>query len=114
MIVTYASLSSSVGGAAIHSYSLNDKLMHFTGYAILSILLASMLGVSSPGKWTFWKIVLLSSLYGLLMEILQMICNTGRLFEYFDIVANIFGAFAGTMLIYVFYRSNKKENPKPN
>jgi len=105
---------SSLVGSQIDYFSINDKVLHIAGYAILSILLTFLLGISSPAKWTFWKIVLLSSLYGLLLEILQLIYKTGRLFEYFDIVANIFGAFAGTMLIYVFYRSNKKKIPERN
>jgi len=53
-------------------------------------------------KWKFKYIsaLLLSICYGILMENLQYALNAGRHFDYFDIIANIIGAFTGVLLFY--------------
>ncbi len=82
-----------------------DKLGHFTVYGILS---ASIL-------WGNWKnevdlsgrtvviAILLSSVYGIGMELMQYYFFPGRYFEYLDIIANIIGAICGFALFKYVY-----------
>jgi len=109
--VAFLSLSPSLGGPE-RFFQNEDKVLHFITYAVAAILFSIWLGNSSPSRMPFWRIVLITSLYGIIMEILQRLMETGRLFDIYDIVANIFGAFAGTMLIYRINRSIKKNYPK--
>lgn len=72
-----------------------DKIGHFGVYFILSLCLF----------WAFFKqkrlnahfaflAILISSSYGILMEIGQYSIFPGRYFEFFDIVANIIGSIS--------------------
>lgn len=45
---------------------------------------------------------LLSSLYGILIELLQYFMNVGRNFDIYDLVANIIGSSIGLMIIRIF------------
>lgn len=79
-----------------------DKLVHLTIYAILSFLLSwgfnKYIGIKSiPKKHIFLFFILASSL-GLLMEIFQKVFTTTRGFDYYDIIANIIGAFIGSII----------------
>ena len=44
---------------------------------------------------------IISSLVGVLMEILQSTITSSRSFDYFDIIANIIGAFIGSALFLI-------------
>jgi len=98
--VTYASLSPASGFNEEDFFEHIDKVIHFVMYLGMSFLVGAVF------KQRPWLIAFMGSItYGYLMEILQSQLNNGRSFDYFDILANIFGAFAGTMLI---YKLNKK------
>lgn len=45
---------------------------------------------------------ILSSLYGGLIELLQLLMQVGRNFDIYDLVANIIGSSIGLMIIYLF------------
>lgn len=76
-----------------------DKILHFISYALLAWL---MYHCFSAGSMRYPMIValIMSILYGLLIEVLQGIVNTGRCFDYFDIIANIIGSLAGSFMYY--------------
>lgn len=46
---------------------------------------------------------LLGSLYGFLIEILQLISNTGRTFDLLDVIADIIGCVIGLILFRMIY-----------
>ena len=55
---------------------------------------------------SFWGGLLLQFfciIYGIVIENAQAFLNTGRYFEYFDIIANIIGSLLGS-LVYHFIR----------
>lgn len=81
-----------------------DKLAHVIMYLVMALLLGFVSKckgrIAVPWLW----LIIVPSAYGYLMEILQDLLPTGRLFDNFDIIANIVGSFAGTMLFYMFNR----------
>ena len=73
-----------------------DKIGHMAIYAVLSILMLNALFKTRPqvpDKTNALLAVVMSSAYGLLMEIMQFSFFTGRYFEVLDIIANIIGFF---------------------
>lgn len=74
-----------------------DKIAHFGAYALFAVLLS----LSLPGK-SRWKnaatAVVISSAFGVLMEVLQGQAGTGREFDPVDMVANLLGALLGGAL----------------
>lgn len=105
--MTILSLAPVYDATTYRYFSNEDKVAHFGMYAImalLTVIATKNISVKPSYLWAF----IFSSGYGCLMEILQEKLSTGRLFDWQDIVANIFGAFAGTMLIYMINRSNNK------
>ncbi|MCF8236910.1 MAG: VanZ family protein [Saprospiraceae bacterium] len=73
-----------------------DKLAHAFVYGCWSFLWirwVSQRRKTHPVRWTILGLLLMS-LYGVVLEILQSTIHTDRYFEVPDIVANIIGAFA--------------------
>ena len=94
-----------------------DKFYHFIEYGILSVLLAIAF-VNVPPKWlsTDWiwvTAVLISILYGASDELHQMFVP-GRFATFADWISDVFGAIAGVVGVYLYYRrQNKKRNYFP-
>ena len=82
-----------------------DKIWHFLTYAILSWLIFKVISGNQLFVYAIIMAALLSSLYGVFMEVLQALVNTGRYFDYFDIIANIIGSLTGSL---VYYFTRKK------
>lgn len=95
--VTYLSLMP-FDPNAIEPFKHADKLGHFVFYGGMSFLILN----AFTHKWKFKYVsaLLLSICYGILIENLQDVLNGGRHFDYFDIIANISGAFIGTLVFY--------------
>jgi len=74
-------------------FSHADKLAHSLFYLGFTFLLGWCV------KLARWKLVLSATLYGILMEILQEWMGWGRIFDMFDILANIIGALIGTIIL---------------
>jgi len=91
------------GNEPSFSNFVNDKIKHFTAYALLAHM-ACHAGRNWRVRITLCAITLIVSI---LIEFLQPF--TGRDFELFDIVANLSGVFAGIALMVLFlrWRSNK-------
>jgi VanZ family protein len=75
-----------------------DKLLHAVAYALLSILVAQYLHIYTQSWKTVFYAGCLAILYGGLMEVLQLMMQTGRLAEWWDLVADIIGALAGCVI----------------
>lgn len=84
-----------------------DKIGHFTIYGIFAFLLLQNLThpVFNLGKKAVFIALIISILYGIVMEVMQYAFFPGRYFENLDIIANIIGSFTG-LLIFNFF--NKK------
>jgi VanZ family protein len=82
-----------------------DKVAHAGAYFVLTGLL--LWGFYRQGRLTRrrgWLVVLLSSLYGILMEIAQYAFFPDRYFELFDIIANIIGSVMGLFILKFFLK----------
>lgn len=75
-----------------------DKLQHAVAYALLSILVAQYLHIYTHSWKTVFYAGFLAILYGGLMEVLQLMMQTGRFAEWWDLVADIIGALAGCVI----------------
>ena len=80
-----------------------DKAAHFIIYMVQCILIIFCLKGSQINKYVY--AVLASGIFGITMEILQAALNTGRHFDYFDIIANISGSLIGSFLFYLLRKN---------
>ena len=79
-----------------------DKLAHFSIYLLLALMLYygwkkqdSFLSLHSN---TIIKILLITSIYGFVVEILQELLTSDRHFDIFDALANAIGGMAGSLM----------------
>lgn len=87
------------------NFALADKVNHFAAYALLSVLMC----------WGIWQtkkvferkvllaVLIISSTYGILMEIMQYLFFPNRYFDYGDMLANILGSILGIIIIRIYY-----------
>ena len=79
-----------------------DKLGHFGIYLILSVSMfygwVKQNTYSALHQKTFLKIVLLTSVYGFAVEVMQGTLTTDRQFDIFDALANSSGAVVGSLI----------------
>jgi len=75
-----------------------DKLQHAAAYALLTILIAQYLHIYTHSWKTVFYAGCLAILYGGLMEVLQMLVQTGRVGEWPDLFADILGTLAGCVI----------------
>jgi VanZ family protein len=76
-----------------NSFSLNDKVSHFVGHALMAGYFA---GLVDRRGW--WKILLFQFLLGVGIEVSQSIMQLGREADVFDCIANLAGAGLGLLL----------------
>ena len=76
-----------------------DKYMHFLMYFIQAYLIYGVLSQKYQNtKSVLILSIVLASGFGLMLEFIQEALNTGRHFDYFDIIANIIGSLVGSLL----------------
>ena len=79
-----------------------DKLVHFSIYAILALMM--FYGWKKQDLFpalhrnTIARILILTSLYGFAVEVMQEIFTSDRHFDLFDALANSSGAITGSLL----------------
>lgn len=66
-----------------------DKLLHAGAYGLLALLVAQLLVLYF--QQSIFATGLFCTLYGALVEVLQLIGDTGRMFEWLDILADVVG-----------------------
>jgi VanZ family protein len=76
-----------------NSFSLNDKVSHLVGHALMASYFA---GLVERRGW--WKILLFQFLLGVGIEVLQSVMQVGREADVFDCIANLLGAGLGLLL----------------
>ena len=97
-----------------------DKLVHLFIFGVLVFLILfgfrEQYFASKKRYWFGIVSVVITSLYGMITEILQLYVFTGRSGNRFDFYADATGALIGWLVFYVVYRkkinalqSNKKE-----
>ncbi|MBP6731112.1 MAG: VanZ family protein [Chitinophagales bacterium] len=79
-----------------------DKLGHFGIYLILSVAMfygwVKQSTYSALHQNTFLKIVLITSVYGFAVEVMQGTLTADRQFDIFDAIANSSGAVVGSLI----------------
>ena len=76
-----------------------DKLRDAVAYALLTILVAQYLYIHYADIWKVGLYaVCFAVLYGGLIEILQLVLQTGRSAEWWDLVADTVGSVAGCVI----------------
>ncbi|MFM2307331.1 MAG: hypothetical protein RLZZ367_2000 [Bacteroidota bacterium] len=79
-----------------------DKLGHFGVYLVLAFLMWFGWRRQTSFTWlhqqAFIKILLITSSYGFVVEILQHLLTTDRHFDLYDALANAIGAIAGSLI----------------
>jgi len=97
LVVIYLSLSP-FDPDTIEPFPHADKLGHFVMYSIMSFLCLN--SFTHKRKFKYVIALLLSISFGIMIECCQEALNGGRHFDYFDIIANIIGAFSGALLFF--------------
>ena len=95
------------------SLKFSDKMGHLVAYAILSILaiLYTKLSGRMSNRTGHWFIItlLVTVLYGSLLEIIQGAMSIGRNFELLDIIADAAGSFIGLTIAGLFMTLHKRQ-----
>ena len=83
-----------------------DKVAHSLIYAVLGFLVLLVKAKWHPSKPAYDALlaILFSSIYGVLMEILQVLYGLGRHFELNDIIANIGGSIIGVAAFLILFK----------
>lgn len=94
-----------IGNVTTLGSSFDDKINHFGAYFILTLLIINYynkLKIRSPLVYA----LITAFTYGFLMELLQNLLTTTRIFDGFDMMANFFGAIFAVIFL-IFYRKLK-------
>lgn len=75
-----------------------DKVIHLGMFFVLTVCFFLAYKVK------FIKSILILSVYGVVIEILQEVFPNGRTFDFYDIIFNVFGAIIGYLFISNIYR----------
>lgn len=83
-----------------------DKIAHGVSYGILEWLVLN--ASFKIGKLNFPRAICLTilvSLYGVVLEYLQLYCFPKRFFDFWDMLANFFGATTSLIIFYFFTKT---------
>ncbi len=71
-----------------------DKLLHAGAYGLFSLLIAQfLLCLPLPPRKVWWQAGVAAVCFGALLEILQLLAQTGRTAEWLDLLADAVGVF---------------------
>ena len=84
-----------------------DKTVHFIFYFVFILLWFLALKKKSKLKFFNFILILFAVLYGIAMELLQSLVTINRQADFYDILANTFGAIFGILIVCMFL--NKKQ-----
>ena len=96
LFVAFLSLFPFQQSSANQWWQHTDKLVHFLMYFVLSVLVVSVLRIQKP----YLSALIISGLFGIIIEVLQEIMRLGRSFSVMDIFANIMGIVLGLTSYY--------------
>ncbi|UNY99258.1 VanZ family protein [Zhouia spongiae] len=92
-------------------FQVSDKVVHAGIYFVFSVLWYLVL-VKRVKKHLFLKIVAISALYGIVIEVFQYIMPYNRSFELLDIVANCCGILLGIVAVKLFFQPKQVKKKK--
>ncbi|MCL8007939.1 VanZ family protein [Gelidibacter japonicus] len=95
----------SIGGFETLGSSFDDKINHFGAYFLLTILIFNYINTLNLKKGLFYALII-ASVYGIIMEVLQKYLTNARMFDVYDMIANAFGAIIAVLFV-IFYRKLK-------
>lgn len=82
-----------------------DKLAHAAVYAILTLcIFYGLYQLNALNKGSVFIAILISSIYGVLMEVIQYSFFPNRYFELLDIIANIIGSIGSLLILKYFLK----------
>lgn len=88
-----------------------DKMVHFTMYFVLAILLFKSIKQISEqnlfNKYPYIFTLIICVLYGGIIEIMQEYIFTGRSMDLYDFIANSIGVALGLIFCFIFKRQNQ-------
>ena len=93
-------------------FSSQDKVGHFIAYALLAWLACQALGNRLQKQSTLVFAFLYASVTGSILELLQAQLTSTRQGDWFDILANLFGALTGCVIFSL--RQRLKQNHECN
>lgn len=88
-----------------------DKLGHAFIFSVLVFFI--MQGLSKYWRFPFlinkirWIAVIVSIVYAIVIEIVQHYCTVDRIGDYWDLIADIIGCFAGLLMFHSVYGNLK-------
>jgi len=83
----------------IGNFTYSDKIMHLIAYIALALSMCFLLPSSSHPKKGIFSVLIISSLYGAVIEFLQRF--TGRTPEGLDLISDTAGASLGILLYFL-------------
>lgn len=101
MAITYLSLKGHDGPSALN---VSDKIQHAIAYFALAAPLTVWLG-----KAHWLRALIIAVAFGLLMEGLQSITDTGRTASWLDALANTAGASAGCLIAWLVMQKSRPD-----
>ena len=84
-----------------------DKLIHSCMYLILCFLACWSMHAEVKRIW-YLLIILFSIGWGIMMEVLQLMMNMGRSFEFNDMIGNLIGTLIGSAIYILMAKYNRK------
>lgn len=88
----------------IISIANTDKLVHFSFYFILTLLLLK--SIQTISKFKYLIVIALSLIYGIIIEIFQTYFTSTRSGDLFDVIANFTGIICAIILSYFIFEKN--------
>ena len=86
-----------------------DKLVHFTFYAVFSILWFLYLdNVLKNQKWLYLKVFIFAVSFGIMIEICQSVFTESRQADAIDAIANTLGSLFGLTMLKIYNNRFKK------
>lgn len=107
IVITYLSLSDISGLGSSIKIPHKDKMAHFVFYFLFCFLWIVSFSYNKIKSNYKIKILIVAIIYGVFMELLQAKMSNHRSSDFYDILANSFGAFVG--YVYTgYFITNKK------
>ncbi len=110
LIMLFLTIASKDSLPAMNQWDLLsfDKFAHFTQFCILIFLM--IVGFHKQHTFRplrFYPLRISMGIgiaYSIILEIVQLLANTGRSFDLADATANILGCFGGLLIFYLIYK----------
>lgn len=100
IVLTIGSLGN-VGGIPKLGFSFDDKIYHFSAYAVLTLLLYNFIRTTNISRKIMISAVV-SVVYGIIIEALQSLLTDFRTPDYYDVIANTIGVLVAALFLMKF------------